>query len=261
MPASSDPPLPLSVNVPHIHRYVKGESYHNVSMGQGQDVIAMACLETAHRNGHWVILNNIHLMPRWLLELEKKLDEFMVDGGGSHAKMRLFLTSDPSNAIPIGVLNRCIKLTNEPPAGACTHIRSQTCLFRDTGVQKTQVLAIRRLILACPFCPYMSSELNTSPLLPLHDSTTGLKANLKRAWANFPKADIDDADSKTKSILFGLCYFHAIMMERKLFGTSLLLGLKAASGSGGMFVLFLMCCGGNGPIGLDAESLHLFPQS
>lgn len=98
-------------------RYVKGESYHNVSMGQGQDVVAMACLETAHRNGHWVILNNIHLMPRWLLELEKKLDEFMVDGGGSHAKMRLFLTSDPSNAIPIGVLNRCIKLTNEPPAG------------------------------------------------------------------------------------------------------------------------------------------------
>lgn len=26
------------------------------------------------------------------------------------------------------------------------------------------------------------------------------------------------ADSKTKSILFGLCHFHAIMMERKLYG-------------------------------------------
>jgi len=140
--------------------FVKGQSYHNVSMGQGQDVVAMSCLETAHRNGHWVILNNIHLMPRWLIELEKKLDEYIQEG--SHAKMRLFLTSDPSNSIPIGILNRCIKLTNEPPAG--------------------------------------------------------LKANLKRAWANFPKQDIDDADSKTKSILFGLCYFHAIMMERKLFG-------------------------------------------
>lgn len=32
--------------------------------------------------------------------------------------MRLFLTSDPSTAIPIGVLARCIKLSNEPPAGA-----------------------------------------------------------------------------------------------------------------------------------------------
>ena len=37
---------------------------------------------------------------------------------GSHPKMRLFLTSDPSPAIPIGLLARCIKLSNEPPAGA-----------------------------------------------------------------------------------------------------------------------------------------------
>lgn len=29
---------------------------------------------------------------------------------------------------------------------------------------------------------------------------------------------LSKADSKTKSILFGLCHFHAIMMERKLYG-------------------------------------------
>ena len=52
----------------------KGVSYHNISMGQGQDVIAMEKLEQAHRNGHWVILNNVHLMPRWLKILEKQLD-------------------------------------------------------------------------------------------------------------------------------------------------------------------------------------------
>jgi dynein heavy chain len=140
--------------------FVKGESYHNVSMGQGQDVVAMSWLETAHRNGHWVILNNVHLMPKWLLDLEKQLDEYAMEG--SHAKFRVFLTSDPNPAIPIGILNRCIKLTNEPPAG--------------------------------------------------------LKANLKRAWCFFPKEQIEDCDGKTKSILFGLCHFHSIMMERKLFG-------------------------------------------
>ena len=140
--------------------FVKGESYHNVSMGQGQDVVAMGCLETAHRNGHWVILNNVHLMPKWLVELEKKLDEYAQEG--SHENFRVFLTSDPSKGIPIGILNRCIKLTNEPPAG--------------------------------------------------------LKANLKRAWCFFPKEQIEEADSKQKSILFGLCHFHSIMMERKLFG-------------------------------------------
>lgn len=138
----------------------KGISYHNVSMGQGQDVVAMSCLETAHRCGHWVILNNVHLMPKWLTEFEKKLDEFAAEG--SHEKFRVFLTSDPSNSIPIGILNRCIKLTNEPPAG--------------------------------------------------------LKANLKRAWCFVPKDYVEEADSKTKSILFGLCHFHSILMERKQFG-------------------------------------------
>lgn len=29
---------------------------------------------------------------------------------------------------------------------------------------------------------------------------------------------MDEADAKTKGILFGLCYFHAVMMERKMFG-------------------------------------------
>lgn len=81
----------------------------------------MSCLELAHRNGHWVILNNIHLMPSWLIELEKKLDEFALEG--SHEKFRLYLSSDPSNAIPIGVLSRCIKLTNEPPAGLKANLK------------------------------------------------------------------------------------------------------------------------------------------
>jgi dynein heavy chain len=138
----------------------KGVTYHNVSMGQGQDIVAMDKLEQAHRNGHWVILNNIHLMPKWCVELEKKLDEYALEG--SHQKYRLFLTADPSDGIPIGILNRSIKLTNEPPAG--------------------------------------------------------LKANLKRAFCSFPKETIDEADSKTKSIIFGLSHFHAVLMERKSYG-------------------------------------------
>ena len=140
--------------------FIDGESYHNVSMGQGQDVVAMRNLEMAHRQGQWVVLNNIHLMPNWLIELEKKLDEFALEG--SHKKFRLFLSSDPANSIPIGLLNRCIKITNEPPAG--------------------------------------------------------LRANIKRAFASLNKETFEECDSKMKSILFGLCHFHAIMLERKQYG-------------------------------------------
>lgn len=147
-------------NLADKYGFVNGETYHNVSMGQGQDVIAMRNLEMAHRQGHWVVLNNVHLMPRWLIELEKKLDEFALEG--SNKKFRLFLSSDAANSIPIGLLNRCIKITNEPPAG--------------------------------------------------------LKANIKRAFASLNKEQFEECDSKMKSILFGLCHFHAVMLERKQYG-------------------------------------------
>lgn len=91
------------------------KNFWNVALGEGQDVVAMQKLETAHKEGHWVMLQNIHLMPRWLLELEKKLDEFALEG--SNPAFRLFLSAEPSQGIPIGILERSIKLTNEPPAG------------------------------------------------------------------------------------------------------------------------------------------------
>jgi dynein heavy chain len=72
------------------------------------------------------------------------------------------LSSDPSNGIPIDLLERSIKLTNEPPAG--------------------------------------------------------FKANMKRAIAMYKKEDFDERESKIRTILFGLCYFHSVMCERRKFG-------------------------------------------
>merc|ERR1719487_3190607 len=96
-------------------------------MGQGQDKIAMTNLEFAHRNGSWVILNNIHLMPSWLNELEKKLDVFALEG--SHQRFRIFVSSDPSKGIPVGILARAIKLTNEPPTGLKANLKRAFCTF------------------------------------------------------------------------------------------------------------------------------------
>jgi dynein heavy chain len=117
-------------------------------------------LELGHKEGHWVMLQNIHLMPKWLLELEKKLDEFALEG--SHPQFRLFLSAEPSDEIPIGILERSIKLTNEPPQG--------------------------------------------------------LKANMKRAFTFFTKEEIEDMDAKVKTILFALCYYHSVVIERRKFG-------------------------------------------
>lgn len=54
-------------------------------------------------------------MPDFLIDLEKILDAYALEG--SSPQFRLFISSDPSNAIPIGLLQRSIKLTNEPPMG------------------------------------------------------------------------------------------------------------------------------------------------
>jgi len=136
------------------------KQFHNVALGQGQDVIAMNKLELGHKDGHWVMLQNIHLMPTWLLELEKKLDEFAIEG--SNPSFRLFLSAEPSDAIPIGILERSIKLTNEPPQG--------------------------------------------------------LKPNMKRAFTFFSKEEVEDMDAKVKTILFALCYYHSVVVERRKFG-------------------------------------------
>lgn len=122
----------------------------------------MRLLENGHKEGHWVMLENIHLMPVWLPTLEKTLDHFAAEG--SNFNFRLFLSAEPGPQfpIPVGILERSIKLTNEPPSG--------------------------------------------------------LKANMLRAFDFFGKEDIDEKDNKVKSILFGLCFFHSVVVERKKFG-------------------------------------------
>jgi len=41
---------------------------------------------------------------------------------------------------------------------------------------------------------------------------------LKRAFTFFSKETFEDKDPKIKTILFSLCYFHTVMLERRKFG-------------------------------------------
>ncbi|CAK4776251.1 unnamed protein product [Aphanomyces euteiches] len=146
----------------HEHGKRKDIEYHNISLGQGQESIAMSALQEGSSDGHWVLLNNVHLMPKWLRELDKFFNGMQDESNKVHPECRVFITSDPSPLIPIGILDKSIKLTNEPP--------------------------------------------------------TGLKANVKRALSCFPKTYVDEMEPRTRCILFSMCYFHAIMLERKRFG-------------------------------------------
>ncbi|KAI3360460.1 hypothetical protein L3Q82_002355 [Scortum barcoo] len=92
---------------------------HNVSLGQGQEEVAERVLNNASKLGHWVILQNVHLVARWLPSLDALLETAAVD---SHPNYRVFITGEPAQSpeqhvIPRGILENAIKITNEPPTG------------------------------------------------------------------------------------------------------------------------------------------------
>nr|XP_040021026.1 dynein heavy chain 11, axonemal isoform X2 [Gasterosteus aculeatus aculeatus] len=92
---------------------------HNISLGQGQHEVAKRVLSNASKLGHWVILQNVHLVPRWLPSLDGLLETAAVD---SHPNYRVFITGQPApnpdqHHIPRGILENAIKITNEPPTG------------------------------------------------------------------------------------------------------------------------------------------------
>lgn len=142
-------------------------NFHNVSLGQGQEVVAENAIELAARKGHWVILQNIHLVAKWLSTLEKKMEATMEDASENY---RLFISAEPAEAaeyhiIPQGILESAIKITNEPP--------------------------------------------------------TGMLANMHKAMDNFNQEVIEmcTKESEFKAMVFALSYFHAVVAERRKFGS------------------------------------------
>uniref|UniRef100_H2ZKB5 AAA+ ATPase domain-containing protein n=1 Tax=Ciona savignyi TaxID=51511 RepID=H2ZKB5_CIOSA len=145
---------------------VKLGNFHNVSLGQGQEIVAEQALDLAAQEGHWVVLQNVHLVAKWLSTLEKKIEKYSI---GSHKSYRVYVSAEPaatrdSHIIPQGILESSIKITNEPP--------------------------------------------------------TGMQANLHKALDNFNQETLEMCSRETefKSLLQSLCYFHAVLSERKKFG-------------------------------------------
>ncbi|XP_044918704.1 dynein axonemal heavy chain 11 isoform X1 [Mustela putorius furo] len=99
---------------------------YNVSLGQGQETVAEKALEKASKGGHWVILQNVHLVAKWLGTLEKLLERF---SQGSHRDYRVFMSAEPAptpreHIIPQGLLENSIKITNEPPTGMLANLHA-----------------------------------------------------------------------------------------------------------------------------------------
>jgi dynein heavy chain len=98
---------------------VQAGKFYNISLGQGQEIVAENALEISAKEGHWIVLQNIHLVRNWLAILERKLERILETG---QENFRLFMSAEPSadistHLIPQGLLENSIKITNESHTG------------------------------------------------------------------------------------------------------------------------------------------------
>ncbi|KAI5945034.1 Dynein heavy chain 10, axonemal [Manis javanica] len=91
-----------------------------LAMGQGQEKLALQLLETAVARGQWLMLQNCHLLVKWLKDLEKSLERITKP----HPDFRLWLTTDPTRGFPIGILQKSLKVVTEPPNGLKLNMRA-----------------------------------------------------------------------------------------------------------------------------------------
>ncbi|CAB0039667.1 unnamed protein product [Trichogramma brassicae] len=97
-----------------------GPRFRHLSLGQGQEQSAIDLLENAVQNGHWLMLQNCHLLLSFTRELEKRLENI----GKPSPDFRLWLTTDPSPNFPIGILQQSLKVVTEPPNGLKLNLKS-----------------------------------------------------------------------------------------------------------------------------------------
>lgn len=93
----------------------KGQSVATLSLGKGQGAKATEILNKAAENGSWCFLSNCHLSIALLPELESIMDALFKKS--IKKTFRLFLSASPHPDFPISLLQRALKIAQEPPRG------------------------------------------------------------------------------------------------------------------------------------------------
>ncbi|MBR4634650.1 hypothetical protein IKO50_07065, partial [bacterium] len=92
-------------------------TFINIPMGQGQEDRANRMLEECAKEGKWIMLQNLHLMQKWIKTFENNLERVSQT---ADPNFRCFISSEPPalptiDIIPEPILQASIKVSNEAP--------------------------------------------------------------------------------------------------------------------------------------------------
>ncbi|OEH75760.1 dynein heavy chain 10 related protein [Cyclospora cayetanensis] len=121
--------------------------FRSLSIGQGMGEQAKQLVETGYQRGLWIMLQNCHLLPAWLATLAKLLQEMKKP----HPRFRLWLTTQPTNAFPLSILQDSLKVVTEPPEGIRANMQGSYALLRDDKIEQCQHPSYPTLVYALSF--------------------------------------------------------------------------------------------------------------
>ena len=137
----------------------RGIPFESISMGKGQSEKAKKIIGDGAENGFWIFLANCHLSISLLPELESIMDQLFKQEVNEN--FRIILSANPHPNFSISLLQRSVKISQEPPKG--------------------------------------------------------IKSNMLRLYGAKSEFPIVELDRNFRKALYGLCWFHTILIERKKF--------------------------------------------
>ena len=113
----------------------------NISMGQGQEEIAVNALTKAGNEGGWVMLQNVHLMVTWMKVFERQL-EVVSKSPDLDSNFRWFISSESQplpdmEIIPESILQNSIKVSNEAPQDIKANLHRAFAHFEQKDMDKS----------------------------------------------------------------------------------------------------------------------------
>ncbi|EMP23709.1 Dynein heavy chain 9, axonemal [Chelonia mydas] len=230
-------------------------NFHNVSLGQGQEVVAEEALDMAAKEGHWVILQ----VTSDLLCLSVPDSSIIQEHSAAVASSALAVSS----VLPglFAELSQSAAPYSTPPKMQSAELRIVVPKLFPPLVQgkplaggpvrpnlrtRQNIHLVAKWLSSLEkkleqhsegshqeFRIFISAEPAPSPdghIIPqgilensikiTNEPPTGMHANLHKALDNFNQDTLEMCarENEFKSILFALCYFHAVVAERRKFG-------------------------------------------